>query len=95
MNMSVKFQENSKSKYLTAEQIAEFGEKVDAIRREIMDSIGEKDAEYIYKIRDFVRYSEIASRSMLMFGGWIPPVWLLGTGLLGISKIVENYGTGP
>ena len=92
--MSVKFQENSKSKYLTAEQIAEFGEKVDAIRREIMDSIGEKDAEYIYKIRDFVRYSEIASRSMLMFGGWIPPVWLLGTGLLGISKIVENMELG-
>ncbi|WP_413784586.1 fatty acid desaturase family protein [Acinetobacter sp. CS-2] len=94
MNMSVKFQENSKSKYLTAEQIAEFGEKVDAIRREIMDSIGEKDAEYIYKIRDFVRYSEIASRSVLMFGGWIPPVWLLGTGLLGISKIVENMELG-
>lgn len=94
MNMSVKFPENSKSKYLTAEQIAEFGEKVDAIRREIMDSIGEKDAEYIYKIRDFVRYSEIVSRSMLMFGGWIPPVWLLGTGLLGISKIVENMELG-
>lgn len=94
MNMSVKFPENSKSKYLTAEQIAEFGEKVDAIRREIMDNIGEKDAEYIYKIRDFVRYSEIASRGMLMFGGWIPPVWLLGTGLLGISKIVENMELG-
>ena len=94
MNMSVKFPENSKSKYLTAEQIAEFGEKVDAIRREIMDSIGEKDAQYIYKIRDFVRYSEIVSRSMLMFGGWIPPVWLLGTGLLGISKIVENMELG-
>ncbi len=94
MNMSVKFPENSKSKYLTAEQIAEFGEKVDAIRREIMDSIGEKDAQYIYKIRDFVRYSEIASRGMLMFGGWIPPVWLLGTGLLGISKIVENMELG-
>ncbi|WP_171522026.1 acyl-CoA desaturase [Acinetobacter sp. SA01] len=92
--MSVKFPENSKSKYLTAEQIAEFGEKVDAIRREIMDSIGEKDAQYIYKIRDFVRYSEIASRGMLMFGGWIPPVWLLGTGLLGISKIVENMELG-
>ena len=94
MNMSVKFQENSKSKYLSPEQIAEFGEKVDAIRREVMDNIGEKDAEYIYKIRDFVRYSEIASRGMLMFGGWIPPVWLLGTGLLGISKIVENMELG-
>jgi fatty acid desaturase len=30
---------------------------------------------------------------MLMFG-WIPPVWLVGTGLLGISKIVENMELG-
>src|SRR5690606_21880983 len=94
MNMSVKFPENSKSKHLSAEQIAELGQKIDAIRRDIMDSIGEQDAQYIYKIRDFVRYSEIASRGMLMFGGWIPPVWLLGTGLLGLSKIVENMELG-
>ena len=44
MNMSVKFPENSKSKHLSAEQIAELGQKIDAIRREIMDSIGEQDA---------------------------------------------------
>ena len=94
MNMSVKFPENSKSKHLSAEQIAELGQKIDAIRRDIMDSIGEQDAKYIYKIRDFVRYSEIASRGMLMFGGWIPPVWLMGTGLLGLSKIVENMELG-
>ena len=59
-----------------------------------MESIGEQDAQYIYKIRNFVRYSEIASRGMLMFGGWIPPVWLFGTGLLGLSKIVENMELG-
>ena len=94
MNMSVKFTETSKSKHLSAEQMAAFGQQVDAIRREIMDSIGEQDAQYIYKIRNFVRYSEIASRGMLMFGGWIPPIWLLGTGLLGISKIVENMELG-
>ena len=87
MNMSVTFP-NSKSKHLNPEQTAEFGRRVDEIRREIMDSLGEQDAKYIYKIRNFVRYSEIASRGMLMFGGWIPPVWVVGTGLLGISKIV-------
>lgn len=59
-----------------------------------MQSLGEQDAKYIYKVRNFVRYTEIASRGMLMFGGWIPPVWLLGTGLLGISKIVENMELG-
>ncbi|KAB0628801.1 acyl-CoA desaturase [Acinetobacter gandensis] len=99
MNQSVKHidhsvHQNSKSRYLSSEQVEEFGAKVEQIRRDIMDSVGEKDAAYIYKIRNFVRYSEIASRSMLMFGGWIPPVWLFGTGLLGVSKIVENMELG-
>lgn len=94
MNMQIDFKRHSKTQFLSPEQIQEFGAKVDAIRREVMDDLGEKDAEYIYKIRNFVRYSEIASRGMLMVAGWLPPVWLLGTGLLGISKIVENMELG-
>nr|WP_171406168.1 acyl-CoA desaturase [Acinetobacter baylyi] len=92
--MSVKFPENSKSQYLNPEQVEAFGRRVEEIRREVMENLGEADAKYIYKIRNFVRYSEIASRGMLMFGGWIPPVWLAGTGLLGLSKIVENMELG-
>ena len=94
MNKPVSFNVKSQSNYLSTEQVEELGTKIEAIRREIMDSLNEKDAQYIYKIRDFVRYSEIASRGMLMFAGWLPPVWLMGTGLLGISKIVENMELG-
>ncbi|MCW8039676.1 MULTISPECIES: acyl-CoA desaturase [Acinetobacter] len=94
MNKPINFSEKSKSQYLSTAQVEAFGAKVEAIRREIMDSLGEHDAKYIYKIRNFVRYSEIASRGMLMFAGWLPPVWLLGTGLLGMSKIVENMELG-
>ena len=94
MNKPVFFNEKSKSHYLSSEQVEELGAKIEAIRREVMDSLNEKDAQYIYKIRNFVRYSEIASRGMLMFAGWVPPVWLLATGLLGISKIVENMELG-
>lgn len=94
MNKPVNFQSNSKSRYLSDEEIQSFGAKVEAIRRETMQSLGEQDAAYIYKIRNFVRYSEITSRGMLMFAGWLPPVWLLGTGLLGVSKIVENMELG-
>ena len=94
MNKPVNFQSSSKSRYLSDEEIQSFGAKVEAIRRETMQSLGEQDAAYIYKIRNFVRYSEITSRGMLMFAGWLPPVWLLGTGLLGISKIVENMELG-
>ena len=94
MNISVTFPENSKTKHLSPEQIEAFGRRVEEIRQNIMSDIGEKDAKYIYKIRNFVRYSEISSRALLMFGGWLPPVWLVGTGLLGISKIVENMELG-
>lgn len=94
MNNAVKFPINSKSRYLSPTQIEEFGAKIDAIRLEVMNDLGEKDAKYIYKVRNFVRYSEIASRGMLMFAGWLPPVWLLGTALLGASKIVENMELG-
>ena len=94
MNKPVYFNENSKSRFLNAAQVEEFGAKVEEIRREIMQSLNEKDAAYIYKIRNFVRYSEITSRGLLMFAGWIPPVWLLGTALLGVSKIVENMELG-
>ncbi|EXB33864.1 fatty acid desaturase family protein [Acinetobacter baumannii 1419130] len=94
MNMALKVSIASKSAHLTPEQIEEFGRRVEQIRQDVMQSLGEQDAKYIYKVRNFVRYTEIASRGMLMFGGWIPPVWLLGTGLLGISKIVENMELG-
>lgn len=94
MNMALKVSTASKSAHLTPEQIEEFGRRVEQIRQDVMQSLGEQDAKYIYKVRNFVRYTEIASRGMLMFGGWIPPVWLLGTGLLGISKIVENMELG-
>lgn len=94
MNMALKVSMASKSAHLTPEQIEEFGRRVEQIRQDVMQSLGEQDAKYIYKVRNFVRYTEIASRGMLMFCGWIPPVWLLGTGLLGISKIVENMELG-
>ena len=94
MNMALEFSIVSKSAHLTPEQTEEFGRRVEQIRQDIMQSLGEQDAKYIYKVRNFVRYTEIASRGMLMFGGWIPPIWLLGTGLLGVSKIVENMELG-
>ena len=89
----IKFGGNT-SRALTPEEVQEFGRKIEAIRTETMAKIGKEDSDYIYKVRNFVRYTEIASRGMLMFGGWIPPVWLLGTVMLGVSKIVENMELG-
>jgi fatty acid desaturase len=75
------------------EEINAFGAELDALRKETMATLGKKEADYIYGVRNFVRYTEIAGRSSLMLG-WLPPFWLAGTALLGVSKIVENMELG-
>lgn len=83
----------SKSRALSAEEIQSFGEELDSLRRETLATVGKRESDYIYLVRDIVRYSEIAGRSALMLG-WLPPFWLAGAGLLGISKIIENMELG-
>lgn len=83
----------SKSRSLSAEEIKSFGEELDNLRRETLATIGKRESDYIYRVRDIVRYTELAGRSSLMLG-WLPPFWLAGTGLLGLSKIIENMELG-
>ena len=83
----------SKSRDLSLEEINAFGAELDALRKDTMATLGKKEADYIYGVRNFVRYTEIAGRSSLMLG-WLPPFWLAGTALLGVSKIVENMELG-
>ena len=90
MNMALEFKAASKSAHLTPEQVEAFGRRVEEIRLAVMQNLGEEDSKYIYKVRNFVRYTEIASRGMLMFGGWIPPVWLLGTAMLGMLTSCDS-----
>lgn len=95
MNMSIPaYTFQSKSRVLSDAEKAEFAQRVDAIRETVMQNLGKADADHVYAVRNFVRKTEIASRAMLMFGGWIPPVWLIATGMLGVSKIVENMELG-
>lgn len=95
MNMSIPaYTFQSKSRVLSDAEKAEFGQRVDAIRETVMQNLGKADADHVYAVRNFVRKTEIASRAMLMFGGWIPPIWLVATGMLGVSKIVENMELG-
>lgn len=90
----IKFFKNPKNRELSAQELDALAEELDAIKQEVIDDLGEKDADYIRKVYSAVRYSNIAGRSCLMFGGWFLPTWLLGTGLLGVSKILENMEVG-
>ncbi len=83
----------SKSRALSPAELENFGQELDALRAEIVASLGLKEARYIRRIQDFVRYSEIGGRGLLYLS-FFPPAWLAGTGLLGVSKIVENMELG-
>ena len=83
----------SKSRDLSLEEIEAFGAELDALRKETVANLGKREADYIYGVRNFVRYTEIAGRTSLMLG-WLPPFWLAGTAILGVSKIVENMELG-
>lgn len=82
-----------KSRPLTREEVDAFGAEIDAVRADVMAQVGEAEATYIRKVQAFVRYTEIGGRGLL-FAGWFPPAWLLGTALLSVSKIVDNMELG-
>ena len=79
--------------YLSDEQLEQFGAEIDAVRRRIVDSLGEKDARYIRRMIKTQRWLEISGRGLL-FAGILPPAWLAGTALLGVAKILENMEIG-
>ena len=95
MNMPVKVEyfKNPKNRELTTFELDELARELDAIKQEVLDDIGEKDAQYIRRVYAAVRYASIAGRACL-FAGWFPPAWVLGTGLLSFAKIMENMELG-
>ncbi|OCB42330.1 fatty acid desaturase [Mycobacterium malmoense] len=75
---------------LTPEQAEEFGRELDAIRERVMASLGAEDAEYIRRVIKAQRALEVGGRALL----FLPPAWLLGTAMLGLSKILDNMEIG-
>ncbi|CAM2793226.1 fatty acid desaturase family protein [Skermania piniformis] len=78
---------------LTVEQVEELGRELDALRDRIVADLGAEDRAYIYRIIKAQRGFEVAGRG-LMYLGFLPPFWLLGTASLGISKILDNMEIG-
>jgi len=75
---------------LTAEQLEAFGEEMDAIRKQLVDSLGEEDAEYIRGVVKAQRAFETTGR--LLF--YLPPAWPLAVAALSVSKILDNMEIG-
>ncbi len=79
--------------HLTPEDIEAIGTELDAIRADVLEKRGEKDAAYIRRMVDIQRKLELASRATLLVSVF-PPAWLLGTAGLSVAKILENMEIG-
>jgi NADPH-dependent stearoyl-CoA 9-desaturase len=78
---------------LSVRELENFAAELDAIRRRVQEEIGEPDARYLRRIVVLQRSAEIGGRAML-FAGVLPPLWIAGVALLGLSKILENMEIG-
>ncbi len=79
--------------HLTTEDIDSLGRELDAVRAEIIESRGAKDAAYIRRTIDVQRKLELGSRAVLLFSKY-KPAFALGTAGLTVSKILENMEIG-
>ena len=79
--------------HLNPENIEDLGRELDAIRQQVLDTRGERDARYIRTVIKSQRSLEAGSRLVLLFS-LFPPAWLIGTAGLSVAKILENMEIG-
>jgi NADPH-dependent stearoyl-CoA 9-desaturase len=79
--------------HLTDADIENLAVELDAIRLDIEDSLGERDARYIRRTIAAQRVLDIAGRVMLAAGSR-RSAWWAGTAILGVAKIIENMEIG-
>lgn len=79
--------------HLTEADIEALGVELDAIRRDIEESLGERDAAYIRRAIIFQRALEVTGR-LLIGVSRSRTGWLVGTASLAFAKCVENMEIG-
>ncbi|KKE98839.1 fatty acid desaturase family protein [Mycolicibacterium obuense] len=79
--------------HLSPQDIASLGEELDAIRADIEESLGARDATYIRRTIMFQRTLDVAAR-LLIVASRSKIGWVAGTAALGFAKSVENMEIG-
>jgi len=78
---------------LSRAQIDAIEQEVNAIRKSVMDTVGQADVDHIRKMIHTCRASEITGRALLHFG--IGPVsWVTGVLALANAKVLDNMEIG-
>ncbi len=75
--------------HLTDADIEALAAELDAIRTDVEDSLGARDARYIHRTIAAQRGLEVAGRLLLAFGSK-RVFWWAGTASLALAKIIEN-----
>jgi fatty acid desaturase len=78
---------------LTPEQTEALGSELDALRRRVIEDLGDRDVGYIRNLIRTQRGLEVGGRGLL-FLSFLPPAWLAGTAALSLSKILDNMEIG-
>ena len=79
--------------HLSVTDLEGLGGELEAIRRDIEGSRGEKDRAYIRRTIVFQRFLDIAAR-LLIAGTRSKVGWALGTSALAVAKVIENMELG-
>jgi NADPH-dependent stearoyl-CoA 9-desaturase len=79
--------------HLSAEDVEALGRELDAIRTDIEESRGERDARYIRRSVQLQRALVVGARIVLM-ASRNKYAWTAGTAMLGTGKIIENMELG-
>src|SRR5579884_625652 len=79
--------------HLTDTDIENLAVELDAIRQDVEDSLGGRDARYIRRTIAAQRALEVAGR-LLLAAGSRRSAWWAGAATLGVAKIIENMEIG-
>jgi fatty acid desaturase len=79
--------------HLSAADLEALGVALEAIRRDIEDSRGERDRAYIRRAIAFQRFLDVAAR-LVIAGSRSKVGWALGTTALAVAKSIENMELG-
>ncbi len=75
--------------HLSEADVDNLAVELDAIRRDVEDSLGDRDARYIRRTIAAQRGLEVTGRVLLAFGSR-RALWWAGTATLALAKIIEN-----
>ncbi|HEU5038894.1 MAG TPA: acyl-CoA desaturase [Nocardioides sp.] len=78
---------------LTDADVEVLGKELDAIRQEVLESRGERDAAYIRRLVKIQRLLELGSRAMLLRSR-NRTAWMVGTAGLTLAKVLDNMEIG-